>query len=640
LNLLILFLLISLSAPYTVYGEAVNASPVANASITLTDATGILTVTTDADGYARFLARPTSHNIIVSAIGSLEGVANIDFSVNSSVEVALDPAPVIKGRVTVNGSPVYGVQVLGAGSTVITDSDGYYYVPTSSNVGDTVTLNFYPLGNLWLYKYMQNYIATLSRLNMYFTPPPLTDIQYGVLIPSNANAFAVGRTVDIPITDMVVEYNIDLEPSFKLSGYITDGSNPVPYAFIFLLHSNLTKGLTAMSLSDENGYYEVNYNLEAGTYNITVYAPGFSYFSQSITITGDTVLDIVLEPSPILEGRVVSQDGKPVQGASVTLFKSGAMPVVARTNETGYFYFDSLLSPGDWNVMVVYPASIMLPITSNATVTLSPGYNFINITMPVTQMEIRGVLDDVDRDGLLEGVQITVEGTINLGFLTYNISVYTIVYGEGNFSIYVPTTIIIQGVPINVTSFNVKVRSGYYYPLTTVVSDIPPDDIYDLGVVQVSAGNLIEVTIRVLSNVGVFRSIMLHYPSEVEVDGNLFNINIVTNSCINGLYYGLGGGNGTILIVLSGQGGTGGFVTLEIPKGFMDAPYTVFLDGSPAIDVSLEDIGTHIRLTVSYSHSYRYIMIQSTNAIPEFPSIYLAIIMVSIAIVILIWRRR
>ena len=94
---------------------------------------------------------------------------------------------------------------------------------------------------------------------------------------------------------------------------------------------------------------------------------------------------------------------------------------------------------------------------------------------------------------------------------------------------------------------------------------------------------------------------------------------------------------------VTGPSGTIGFCNVTIPKSLLkDGPWTVTIDGQPPIDFIPTDNATHTFLYFTYTHaSTRYVIIQGTEVIPEFPtwtSILLILILLTVAVII--YKRR
>ncbi|HEU4605218.1 MAG TPA: carboxypeptidase-like regulatory domain-containing protein [Nitrososphaera sp.] len=118
--------------------------------------------------------------------------------------------------------------------------------------------------------------------------------------------------------------------------------------------------LSAMAPSvptDEAGRFELDAPLSPGTYNVTVFAPGFVASSDSIAVDGDGAgknLTIFMQPSAMVSGRVTDEQGRPVSGIVV----AASSPHSANydiTMDDGVFVLDTGLKAGLHDIYAFKP---------------------------------------------------------------------------------------------------------------------------------------------------------------------------------------------------------------------------------------------------------------------------------------------
>lgn len=118
--------------------------------------------------------------------------------------------------------------------------------------------------------------------------------------------------------------------------------------------------LSAMAPSvptDEAGRFELDAPLSPGTYNVTVFAPGFVASSDSIAVDGAGAgknLTIFMQPSAMVSGRVTDEQGRPVSGIVV----AASSPHSANydiTMDDGVFVLDTGLKAGSHDIYAFKP---------------------------------------------------------------------------------------------------------------------------------------------------------------------------------------------------------------------------------------------------------------------------------------------
>ncbi len=109
--------------------------------------------------------------------------------------------------------------------------------------------------------------------------------------------------------------------------------------------------------TNSSGKYTMNTNLNTGNYNVTVLLPT-GHITKTIANVGvtagsTTTVNLALDPSGIISGRVTTTTGAPVSGASVTAV-AGSSFGSATTNSTGYYRITDGLDTGSYTVFASY----------------------------------------------------------------------------------------------------------------------------------------------------------------------------------------------------------------------------------------------------------------------------------------------
>ena len=115
---------------------------------------------------------------------------------------------------------------------------------------------------------------------------------------------------------------------------------------------------TASSAStDSAGRFTLDAFLGPGSYNVTVFAPGFATSSDNLAIDGNGAaknLTIFLQPSAMLSGHVTDSNGKPISGVVVAASKPYSTNFDI-TMDDGVFVLDTGLKTGLYNIYAFKP---------------------------------------------------------------------------------------------------------------------------------------------------------------------------------------------------------------------------------------------------------------------------------------------
>ena len=119
-----------------------------------------------------------------------------------------------------------------------------------------------------------------------------------------------------------------------------------------------------------------------------------------------------------------------------------------------------------------------------------------------------------------------------------------------------------------------------------------------------------------------------------------FDVKIASNSTVNDIKF--NGDQKKVSVIVEGESGTKGVTHISIPKSMVSGTFKVMIDGkavanNQVIVTSSSEIETE--LEVNYSHSVHTIDVIGTQAVPEFGTIVMMILIVSIVSVIVISAR-
>jgi uncharacterized repeat protein (TIGR01451 family) len=227
--------------------------------------------TTDANGNFAIAIPPIndySWTIYVNPMGNDLGRQMADGFNPSQVtyfDFNLLPGGTISGRVTNNGSPVYGVRVGAwswwAGSGTYTDADGYYTIPNLPQGDYSVRVNAAPYDQ-WPYTEYRG-VPGLDRQTIYL---------------------AQGGTL--------TGIDFDLQPAGRIEGYVheSNGTTPIENARV-TAHNSLglwyayTQPDGYFTIDLPSGDYKVRFDREGGDDLVPVYNGGSLTWSGAPTVT-------------------------------------------------------------------------------------------------------------------------------------------------------------------------------------------------------------------------------------------------------------------------------------------------------------------------------------------------------------------
>ncbi|MBI3964107.1 MAG: carboxypeptidase regulatory-like domain-containing protein [Chloroflexi bacterium] len=349
-------------------GTVVNANtgaPIAGAIVTLikqpeTDSSSTVVVTDAAGNYAVTVA-PGSYVIVVSAAGFIAQSQPINLTANTTLNFRLIPIPLPFG--TVSPTPTPGpAPVEKFGWTLIIDNDAPNSPPSRSihsATWDTVINRLLTFGGLDSVNAQRNDLW-----------------QFGRLFPVTGSLSRADKSLPIPAASVIFTNQFD---------------------------GNTTRVLTGASGS-------FNANLAAGTYTVTLSAPGFGVPApQAITVPDQSsvgfsnVLPLPNRP-PILSGGIRSPAPGaeppfvPLSGANITAVRQPSGEATTIQSDTDGTY-SLILEPGRYVIVVSAPAYQ----TQSAEIDLTRD-TLRNFTMSSTSgLSLHGVINNL--------IGQTVQGT-------------------------------------------------------------------------------------------------------------------------------------------------------------------------------------------------------------------------------------
>lgn len=350
----------------------------------------------------------------------------------------------------------------------------------------------------------------------------------------------------------------------------------------------------------------------------SIFSRGYSPYEANLTVPVGNELDIVLQNSTAIGGRVVDADGDPVAGATVSAIDKGASQTTSiqeflaggMSETTSGSDGSFTINRGLANATYIATASFGdVPVAS--TVELDSGDRSAQIELPFTDViSIRGTVRDPS------GVPIE-NASIAPGFVS----------------------VIAGGDAFSVTS-----GSGGRFVLTAPTSGSSEESLYDEVIVaaptyettiaQVSPEMI--VTLNKIANASIEGSVIAQKSAQPPIEialsrqgtmvfahnGTEHQVGIHTNSRIVDASFDQPGK--TINVRLEGVQGSAGMSELAVPKDFLGGPFVLSLDDTMSKDFTMSENRTHTIVTVAHDHGLQELTLQGTTVVPEFPAALVA----------------
>jgi parallel beta-helix repeat protein len=125
-------------------------------------------------------------------------------------------------------------------------------------------------------------------------------------------------------------------------------------------------------------------------------------------------------------------------------------------------------------------------------------------------------------------------------------------------------------------------------------------------------------------------------------NGEFYNVNVISNSSISDFHFNPDEGP-FLKFNVTGNYGTSGFCRIAIPKSLLwtENGWTITVGGQPITDYNLFSDENFTYLYFTYNHSTQTVIIQGTNAIPEFSSpLSLAMLILTTLITLIILKAK
>jgi hypothetical protein len=218
--------------------------------------------------------------------------------------------------------------------------------------------------------------------------------------------------------------NVYLNKSGGISGTVTDSisSMGIPNIGVYAMPSSGSGTYYGSGMTDVAGNYQINMNLGTETYNVTVLLPQ-GYVSKTVSpvsvTAGSTTtgVNLALERSGIISGRITAPNGQPLANISVDAFSATAGFGIDTTNATGYYRIASGLGTGTFQVMVISGMNI-----NQTDVSVTAGQETTNVdlqlevTPPAPSGILMGKVTDFSDGTPIEDAYVVAEGDITFSF--------------------------------------------------------------------------------------------------------------------------------------------------------------------------------------------------------------------------------
>ncbi len=167
--------------------------------------------------------------------------------------------------------------------------------------------------------------------------------QYEVTFPAIAadGNYNIGFYCHSQAPDGYILYVTDVEltavTNGVLKGTVTDGTNPIGNAVVYI------ESLKISSITDADGSFDFG-EIEAGEYDVLIQADGYASKTIKVNIEAGKTTNLPVEIQKLrnvdISGRLVSEDGNPIEGGSVTA--KGYSTVTTVSAADGTFSFQQL----------------------------------------------------------------------------------------------------------------------------------------------------------------------------------------------------------------------------------------------------------------------------------------------------------
>jgi hypothetical protein len=165
----------------------------------------------------------------------------------------------------------------------------------------------------------------------------------------------VGAQTGVPVKNALVV--VSPQDDVVLQSIFSTGGSPSSVQKMLKTAEELLSTSAPSASTDAAGRFTFSAFLSPGSYNVTVFAPGFAASSNNLAIDGSGAvknLTIFMQPSAMVSGRVTDSKGKPIPGVVVAASNPHSTNFDI-TMDDGVFVLDTGLKTGLYNIYAFKP---------------------------------------------------------------------------------------------------------------------------------------------------------------------------------------------------------------------------------------------------------------------------------------------
>ena len=309
------------------------------------------------------------------------------------------------------------VQISAVGISISPRFSGIVYAATGVPIANAVVVASGTAGSGY---------ATTSPSGQYTIDKGIPTGTYTVSVIREGYLNAQVENVQVTVGSETTGINLYLSLSGGISGKVTDAVSGLPLSNIAVYAFAASGSFGWYGSTDSNGNYNIFTNLATGTYNVSALMPeGYSMKSATATVTvgvQTTGVNLALDPSGILSGRVTTPDGTPLANVTITAM-AGAEQYYGftETNATGHYRISSGLGTATYEVMAIYYGGGMIPSMNQTTAIVTAGAETSNVNLQLTVSPpppsgiITGKVTDASSSKPIAGAHVTASGSSGSG---------------------------------------------------------------------------------------------------------------------------------------------------------------------------------------------------------------------------------
>ena len=271
------------------------------------------------------------------------------------------------------------VQISAVGISISSRFSGIVYAATGVPIANAVVVASGPAGSGY---------ATTSSSGQYTIDKGMPTGTYTVSVIKEGYLDAQVENVQVTVGSETTGINLYLNVSGGISGKVTDAVSGLPLSNIVVYAFAASGSFGWYGSTDSNGNYNIFTNLATGTYNVSALMPeGYSTKSATTTATAGvqtTGVNLALDPSGIVSGRVTTPDGTPLANVTITAVAGeGQYYGFAETDATGHYRISSGLGTETYEVMAIYYGG-GIPSMDQTTAIVTAGAETSNVDLQLT----------------------------------------------------------------------------------------------------------------------------------------------------------------------------------------------------------------------------------------------------------------